>query len=469
MPQEPVRASNAYDFRIQTQGFGPNSNQPSSASIRQSSNHDLNSQAYRRLSINTKPNQVIPLRKETGIQSYDHGPYPGSYSSSQHSIPDYFAEHPRYGDFGERLRIPSRMHSAATSVDWEPFQDQESYHGRSSRQSSLSDMNWGPDVTGKLPNSPNSQRFTGFHRDRLSGDHSARRAGHNRSLSHSSLNSLNNDFQRMEAVEPGGRNYSGHALGGGNAEASSLNHHSARNHSLQYGYSGDVPNYAGRSFSGHLPHNINDVSANQSNSARNASARNYISNPDLCGNNDGSNRLVQNVYSGTDQFGQPTDIPGSYQQFPSVMASSPSRNTFPISPRSSQSNLFQAGQGSLKYPHNRISSMQSVKGFEGMGIDNEQASSFQRRSSGNNFLPTTTQQSLSQSQPNHPSHGPLRMGSYGPSRNNQYDSNSQIAPTLQDSNSNPIQSSIFQQTQKQNSDINTKKNYVFHEEDPSKT
>jgi hypothetical protein len=120
--------------------------------------------------------------------------------------------------------------------------------------------------------------------------------------------------------------------------------------------------------------------------------------------------------------------------------------------------------------------MQSVKGFEGTSMDNEQSSTFQRRAGiGNNFLPTATHSLLSQSQPNnHQPHGPLRVGSFGPPRNNQYESNSQFETSLQDPNSKPIQQSIFQQipnlqNPKQSSDLNTKKNYVFHEENPSKT
>jgi hypothetical protein len=50
--------------------------------------------------------------------------------------------HPRHGDFGERQRIPSRMPSAAVSVDWEPFRDYDGSISGSlhfSRQSSFAE------------------------------------------------------------------------------------------------------------------------------------------------------------------------------------------------------------------------------------------------------------------------------------------------------------------------------------------
>ncbi|KAI8904346.1 kinase-like domain-containing protein [Gorgonomyces haynaldii] len=99
-----------------------------------------------------------------------------SFEDVSFSYDDTFQGHPRYGDFGERQRIPSRMPSVSSEY-WEPFQDD--VYGRSSRQSSLTDMSWTPDVSGKLPSSPRSIRQS-----------ERRSMGHNRSLSHSSLNSV---------------------------------------------------------------------------------------------------------------------------------------------------------------------------------------------------------------------------------------------------------------------------------------
>lgn len=54
----------------------------------------------------------------------------------------YAEGHPRYGDQGERLRIPSRLPSAAASVEWELFEGGASVPNSyaSSRQGSFTDM-----------------------------------------------------------------------------------------------------------------------------------------------------------------------------------------------------------------------------------------------------------------------------------------------------------------------------------------
>ena len=116
------------------------------------------------------------------MMTSQHNPYtPGMYASSyqqnqasvpfalrksqsQYSVPDSFGNvplhshnrnsspvhgqgldpdgHPRHGDQGERIRIPSRMPSVAASVDWELFEGGASVPNSyaSSRQSSFSDM-----------------------------------------------------------------------------------------------------------------------------------------------------------------------------------------------------------------------------------------------------------------------------------------------------------------------------------------
>ena len=90
----------------------------------------------------------------------------------------YTEIHPRHGNFGERTRIPSRMPSSATSVDWEIFNDYEgnSYAGSQagsfstgfpgSRINSFADLSpAGEARRGSLSfsNSP-KQRHMGFHR-----------------------------------------------------------------------------------------------------------------------------------------------------------------------------------------------------------------------------------------------------------------------------------------------------------------
>lgn len=355
------------DFRIQTHGIPSSNNQPNSASILPSSTifesvSHSNVPHYRRLSINTKQ-QAIPARKDL-----DYGPYPGSYSSSQQSIPDYFAEHPRYGDFGERQRIPSRLPSAATSVDWEPFQDHDPYFGRTSRQPSISDMNWTSDLSSKIPSSPKTNRFTGFYGEqhRGSGELRSARPGHNRSLSHSSLNSLNNDFQRMEAPDYSGKR-------------------------LSYG--------------------------------------SYVE----------GQQVEYNRYVGQ-QSGQSTDTSSAHNihvntsAYPKVMAGSPSRGNFPISPRSSQTNLFaQLPNGYFKYPHKRISSLNSVKGFEGASDEGELPPNQKRSTNHGSSLSIMTSKS-----PNH-----SRLNNYLSPRQSQYDINSQI-PLTSDNESQAAQSGSMQ-------------------------
>lgn len=104
-----------------------------------------------------------------GMQHYNSSPNLNThYYGQEMAEGDYIEGHPRYGDQGERLRIPSRLPSAATSVDWEPFRD---YQGgaslpgsyASSRQGSFSDISL-PDGRRQVQamNSPSSYRQMGF-------------------------------------------------------------------------------------------------------------------------------------------------------------------------------------------------------------------------------------------------------------------------------------------------------------------
>jgi hypothetical protein len=88
---------------------------------------------------------------------------------------EYIEGHPRYGDQGERIRIPSRMPSASESVDWEMFKD---YRGgasvagsyASSRQGSFADIPSGQSSDhNRKPsfNSPSSYRQMGFHHRKM--------------------------------------------------------------------------------------------------------------------------------------------------------------------------------------------------------------------------------------------------------------------------------------------------------------
>jgi hypothetical protein len=95
-----------------------------------------------------------------------HGQYYGDIIEEE-----YIEGHPRHGDQGERQRIPSRMPSLSSSVDWELFRDYEggaSVAGSfSSRQGSFSDMPL-PEGSngGRRPSqsfaSPSSFRHLGF-------------------------------------------------------------------------------------------------------------------------------------------------------------------------------------------------------------------------------------------------------------------------------------------------------------------
>jgi hypothetical protein len=413
-------AGNFADFRIQTHGIPSSNTQPNSASVLQSSNPDLTSQSShrRRLSISIKPKyQGIPVRKDQQGQYWDYSAYAGSYGSQQ-SIPDYFAEHPRYGDFGERQRIPSRLPSAAASVDWEPFQDHEGYYGRSSRQSSASDMNWTADPSGKIPGSPRSQRYqSGYLGDNLRGSR------HNRSSSISSINSTyNNENSRMDVVDQTGRRQS------------------------VYGSHGEIYQQGQMEQGQRMSH----------------------------GSHSHSNSMDYTM-------GQPTDIPGhnmghlssSFGQYPSALASSPSsRGTFPISPRSSQSNLFpSSAQGYFKQPQKRINSIHSIKGFEGSNDDIDQ-SGMQRRSVGHGPLSITTQM---------PHQGSLRLGQYGSPRHSQQDMNTfqlppsgmQGLPMHPGQNPYPLGSPLQQSNPSliphDKSPTSNQKKYEFHQEDPSQS
>lgn len=175
----------------------------------------------------------------------------------QGNIDESFAEHPRYGDFGERQRIPSRLPSAAASVDWEPFHDDAGY-GRNSRQPSNMDMN---------PSSPKSL-------------YQQRNSFHNRSFSHSSSSFLNDDNMRK----------SSQSLQGGDHQGNSQ------------------PEFVGRGSLSRL--NTSDIAMHDH------------------------------------EQGHPMS-----PNYNHMGGGSPSRSSFPISPRSSQSNLF--GQPYYKHQNNK--------------------------------------------------------------------------------------------------------------------
>ncbi|KAJ3351731.1 dual specificity protein kinase yak1 [Kappamyces sp. JEL0680] len=100
-----------------------------------------------------------------GMQHYNSSP---GLNQQYYEHEDRFNEgHPRYGDQGERMQIPSRMPSVANSVDWEIFEGGASVPNSyaSSRQGSFADMAQFPD--GRRPsqsyaNSPGSFRHMPF-------------------------------------------------------------------------------------------------------------------------------------------------------------------------------------------------------------------------------------------------------------------------------------------------------------------
>ncbi|KAJ2995354.1 dual specificity protein kinase yak1 [Globomyces sp. JEL0801] len=118
---------------------------------------------------------AFPVRKAKSHFSIGEGQHYGSpgFNTMYYGDESFTEEgHPRYGNDGERIRLPSRMPSAATSVDWEMFRD---YNGGSSlagsyvgsRQSSVMDMhintfNDGSRRMSQSIASPNQTRSFGF-------------------------------------------------------------------------------------------------------------------------------------------------------------------------------------------------------------------------------------------------------------------------------------------------------------------
>lgn len=163
------RTGNSMDdmrIRIQTHNLEP----PSSSS----QPHSLppnSASVYTNYS--SQQNMNIPYRQMPVIN--ESRQEPGVYPTSSQSFSEIYAEHPRYGFFGERLRIPSRMPSASTSVDWEPFQDgYDSNQKTPNRQNSIN--------SAISPRSPRSNRNSFFSQERRSSVH----------LRSTSFGSLNN-------------------------------------------------------------------------------------------------------------------------------------------------------------------------------------------------------------------------------------------------------------------------------------
>ncbi len=141
------------------------------------------SSAYKSQSYAAPSTGAFPIRK---AKSQFSVPMPASmqhYNSSPGLHQNYNGEqeyyedgHPRYGDHGERVRIPSRIPSVAGSVEWELFEGgasvPNSYAG--SRQGSSADMN--QFVEGRRPSqsyaSPNSFRQMPFQAHRKVGSFS---------------------------------------------------------------------------------------------------------------------------------------------------------------------------------------------------------------------------------------------------------------------------------------------------------
>ena len=134
---------------------------------------------------------------------------------------EYIEGHPRYGDQGERVRIPSRMPSATESVDWEMFKD---YRGgasvagsyASSRQGSYADVPSGQSQEQRRPsfNSPGSYRQMGFQHRKM-GSLS------NDSFGNESSNYKSSDSNRRGSVTQDG-GFNGNQYGP-NSSSSSIN------------------------------------------------------------------------------------------------------------------------------------------------------------------------------------------------------------------------------------------------------
>jgi hypothetical protein len=130
-----------------------------------SKSHEFGNSAYNNSSSSFAPqslassSQAFPIRKAKSHYSVADA-YGQGHAKSLHGfsstpglhnafLAGEYEGHPRHGDQGERQRIPSRLPSAAPSVDWEIFRDYEggslpsSYAG--SRQSSFIEggMNFG--------------------------------------------------------------------------------------------------------------------------------------------------------------------------------------------------------------------------------------------------------------------------------------------------------------------------------------
>jgi hypothetical protein len=137
---------------------------------------------------NFKPRPAGPLyhaNSDPSIQMQNGwGNQSGTSGHTRQGSIDAFSTHPRQGDYGERNSIPSRMPSVAMSVNWEPFQEEDTDSKRlNRRQSTASDMSWKAD---ELPLQSSRLRVQDAYA------RSQGKGSHNRSLSHSSLNSPSN-------------------------------------------------------------------------------------------------------------------------------------------------------------------------------------------------------------------------------------------------------------------------------------
>jgi hypothetical protein len=132
------------------------------------------------LSLSVTSGNAFPIRKARS-QFSDNDTYQPPQLNSFNSTPglngSYMKEsmqegHPRHGDFGERIRIPSRMPSAAVSVDWELFRDYDGMSNpgslASSRQNSFVEMGFNADKRNSLSySSPGQQRKFPIYKQRI--------------------------------------------------------------------------------------------------------------------------------------------------------------------------------------------------------------------------------------------------------------------------------------------------------------
>jgi hypothetical protein len=180
------------EFKINSKTGGPSSLPDNGVAHRQSISEDFKARANPHM-------DQFPIRKAKSNFAVgdSYGSLPQHQLQSFQSNPDFgdgitdnphgVEIQPRHGNFGERTRIPSRIPSVSSSIDWEPFKDYDvkSYAGsfasssyRGSRQNSMSDM--GPlsysvehsRRASQITNSPGQQRQLGFPTNRLANSFS---------------------------------------------------------------------------------------------------------------------------------------------------------------------------------------------------------------------------------------------------------------------------------------------------------